>query len=78
VKLDLYKQAYPHVRNWKYVLVLSEWFKQRAYRGWIATLLKNPDIEVWWAERTPDVRVQLEVCEKDEVKVYLCNYQLVP
>ena len=77
VKLELYKQAYPHVRDWKYVLVLSEWFRQRAYAGWISTLLKNPEIEVWWAEHTSELKVQLEVDDaKGCVKVYLCNYRL--
>jgi len=41
-------------------------------------LLKNPEIEVWWAEQTSELKVQLEVNECGVVKVYLCNYQLLP
>ena len=77
-KLELYKQAYPHVKDWCYVLVLSEWFRQPSYKTWIDTLTRNPEIQVWWAEkRTHSVCVKLEV-DGDAVKVHLSNYQLVP
>lgn len=79
VKLDLYKQAYPRVKHWRYVLVLSEWFQQPAYTQWLEVLQKNKEITVWWTKRTPDLRVQLEVDEdKGTVKVHLSHYQLIP
>lgn len=78
-KLQLYKEAYPHVKQWRYVLVLSEWFMQPAYRQWLDVLTKNPEISVWWAKRTEEVQVQLEIDEeKGSVKVHLTNYQLFP
>ncbi|QIG59588.1 hypothetical protein [Dishui Lake phycodnavirus 2] len=78
-KLELYKQAYPHVKHWRYVLVLSEWFQQPTYTQWLAVLTKNPEISVWWAKRTDEVRVQLEIDETSgSVKVHLTNYQLLP
>jgi len=79
VKLDLYKQAYPHVKHWRYVLVLSEWFQQPTYTQWLEVLTKNPEISVWWATRTDELRVQLEIDENGgSVKVHLTNYQLLP
>jgi hypothetical protein len=42
-------------------------------------LTQNPEISVWWAKRTNDVRVQLEIDEAGgSVKVHLTNYQLFP
>lgn len=80
MKLELYKQAYPRVKKWKYILVLSEWFKQPSYDGWIAALKNNPEIDVWWAKSTEnEVQVKLEVDEKSgKVRVLLSNHQLVP
>lgn len=79
VKLELYKQAYPHVKQWRYVLVLSEWFRQPSYKTWIDTLLRNPEIDVWWAARrsNDEVAVKLEI-DGDKVKVHLSYYELVP
>lgn len=76
-KLELYKQAYPHIKHWRYVLVLSEWFRQPSYEMWIRTLKRNPEIDVWWVEKC-DIRVKLEVVEGEHVKVHLTNYQLAP
>lgn len=75
-KLELYKQAYPHIKHWRYVLVLSEWFRQPSYDMWIKTLKRNPEIDVWWAEKcTEGVRVKLEV-DGERVKVHLTDYKL--
>ena len=78
-KLEIYKRAYPHVKDWRYTLVLSEWFRQPKYKTWIDVLLENPEIDVWWAAKCEDgeVSVKLEI-DGDRVKVHLSNYKLVP
>lgn len=80
-KLELYKRAYPHVKRWKYILVLSEWFQQPSYTEWLETLKKNDEIDVWYARRLDDgeVRVKLEIDEdKGTTRVFLTNYELIP
>lgn len=73
-KLALYKRAYPHVKRWRYVLVLCEWFKQPVYEEWLDVLREHPEIDVWWARPTTEVRVKLEVDKSGHVRVFYCNY----
>lgn len=76
-KLSLYKRAYPNVKRWRYVLVLCEWFKQPMYAEWLDVLRDDhPEIDVWWAQRTTEVQVKLEVSKSGYVKVLFCNYSI--
>lgn len=77
VKLALYKRAYPHVKRWRYVLVLCEWFKQPAYEEWIDVLREHPEIEVRWAKPTKELQVKLEVEKSGRIKIMYCNYSMV-
>jgi hypothetical protein len=75
-KLDLYKRAYPRVKRWRYVLVLSEWFKQPKYEEWLDVLREHPEIDVWWATRTDEVKTNFEIDGKGKIKLHLCNYSV--
>tara|TARA_B100000287_G_scaffold404363_1_gene426975 strand:- start:26996 stop:27445 length:450 start_codon:yes stop_codon:yes gene_type:complete len=78
-KLDVYKMQYPHVKRWKFVLVLSEWFQREEYKRWLEVLRAKPDVIVRFAEPTDEVIVQLEIDEKRGiVKTHLTNYQFIP
>jgi hypothetical protein len=75
-KLALYKRAYPRVKRWRYVLVLSEWFKQPKYEEWLNVLREHPEIDVWWATRTDEVKTNFEIDGKGKIKLHLCNYSV--
>lgn len=75
-KLELYKRAYPHVKRWRYVLVLCEWFKTQAYEEWLDVLRAHPEIDVWWATPTDDLIVKFEIDKGGKVRVVYCNYKV--
>jgi hypothetical protein len=75
-KLALYKRAYPRVKRWRYVLVLSEWFKQSAYEEWLEVLGEHPEIHVWWATHTDEAETKFEMDSKGKIKLHLCYYSV--